>query len=172
MNKNILIFSVSALSLLSCNNNDDTPETEIKKYPESIVLTKDGESVTTKINYNDRMQIIGYSEPNSNITFIYQNDRVTEVRENNNSIPYALQYTNGILSGLAHYSDPYPVTYNSQQMSYSIGSLMSFGLQGKDIAYVNTASENEKFTYDNNRKGPLFNLPDKDLFPVTLFSTF
>jgi len=102
MNKNILIFSVSALSLLSCNNNDDTPETEIKKYPESIVLTKDGESVTTKINYNDRMQIIGYSEPNSNITFIYQNDRVTEVRENNNSIPYALQYTNGILSGLAH----------------------------------------------------------------------
>lgn len=172
MNKNILIFSISALSLLSCNNDDDTPELEIKKYPESIVLTKDGESITTKISYNDKMQIIGYSEPNSNITFSYQNDRVTDVRENNNSVPYTLQYTNGILSGLTHYSDPYPVTYNSQQMSYSIGNLLSFGLQGKDIAYVINSSENEKFAYDNSKKGSLYNLPDKDLFPVTLFSTF
>lgn len=172
MNKNILIFSISALSLLSCNNDDDTPEPEMKKYPESIVLTKDGESVTTKISYNDKMQIIGYSEPNSNITFTYQNDRVTEVRENNNSVPYTLQYTNGILSGLTHYSDPYPVTYNSQQMSYSIGNLLNFGLQGKDIAYVTNSSENEKFAYDNSKKGALYNLPDKDLFPVTLFSTF
>ncbi|MEA1847609.1 hypothetical protein U9K52_01685 [Chryseobacterium sp. MHB01] len=172
MNKNILIFSICAMILLSCNNDDDIPETQIKKYPESIVLTKDGESITTKISYNDKMQIIGYSEPNSDITFTYQNDKVAEVKENNNSVPYTLQYTNEILSGLTHYSNPYPVTYNSQQMSYSIGNLLSFGLQGKDIVYVTNSSENEKFAYDNNKKGALFNLPDKDLFPVTLFSTF
>lgn len=170
MNKNILIFSISALSLVSCNN--DTTEPEIKKYPESIILTQDGESTTTKITYNDKMQIIGYSQPNSNITFRYQDDRVVEVRENDNSVPYALKYTNETLSELSHYSNPYPVTYNSQQMSYSIGNLLSFGLQGKDISYVNNVSENEKFAYDNSRKGPLYNLPDKDLFPVTLFSTF
>jgi len=172
MNKNILIFSISALSLLSCNNNDDTPITAIKRYPESIILTKDGESITTKISYNEKMQIIGYSQPNSNITFTYQNDRVTVVRENNNSEPYTLQYTNGILSGLTHYSDPYPVTYNSQQMSYSVGNLLSFGLKEKDISYVHSSSENEKFTYDHSKKGAMYNLPDKDLFPVTLFSTF
>lgn len=173
MNKNILIVSISALSLLSCNNNDDdTSETEIKKYPESIILTKDGESTTTKITYNDKMQIIGYSEPSSNITFLYQNDRVVEVRENSNSVPYALQYTNGILSGLTHYSNPYPVTYNSQQGSYGVGNFLSFGLQGKDIAYVNSSSEKEEFAYDSSKKGALYNLPDKDLFPVTLFSTF
>ncbi|AYZ35168.1 hypothetical protein EGY07_06080 [Chryseobacterium indologenes] len=172
MNKNILIFSISALSLLSCNSDDDTPETEIKKYPESFILTQNGESTTTKITYNDKMQIIGYSEPNSNITFRYQDDRVVEVRENNTSVPYVLQYTNGILSGLKHYSNAHPVTYNSQQNSYSVGNLLSFGLEGKDIVYVNNVSENEKFVYDNNRKGPLYNLPDKNLFPVTLFSTF
>ncbi|OCK50412.1 hypothetical protein BA768_19860 [Chryseobacterium sp. CBo1] len=162
MNKNILIFSISALSLLSCNSDDDTPETEIKKYPESFILTQNGESTTTKITYNDKMQIIGYSEPNSNITFRYQDDRVVEVRENNTSVPYVLQYTNGILSGLKHYSNAHPVTYNSQQNSYSVGNLLSFGLEGKDIVYVNNVSENEKFVYDNNRKGPLYNLPGKD----------
>lgn len=172
MNKNILIFSISALSLLSCSNVDETSETEMKKYPESIVLTKDGESATTKIIYNDKMQIIGYAELDSNITFIYQNDRVAEVRENNNSIPYTLQYTNGILSGLTHYSDPYLVTYDSQQMSYSVGDLLGFGLRGRDIAHVTNTSESEKFAYDNSKKGSLYNLPDKDLFPVTLFSTF
>lgn len=172
MNKNILIFSVSILTLFSCNNNDDDNVPEFKKYPESFILTQNGESTTTKISYNDKMQIIGYSEPNSVITFNYQNDRVVEVRENNTSIPYTLQYTHGILSGMTHYSDPYPVTYSSQQMSYTVGSILSFGLQGKDIAFVNTASEDQKFSYGSDKKGPLYDLTDKDLFPVTLFSTF
>lgn len=173
MNKNILIFSISALSLISCNaNDDDSSESGVQKYPESFILTKNGESITTKISYNDKMQIIGYSEPSSNITFLYQNNRVAEVRENNNSVPYTLQYTNGILSGMTHYSDSYPVSYNSQQMSYSVGNLLSFGLEGKDLGYVNSSFENEKFIYDSTKKGPLYNLPDKDLFPVTLFSNF
>jgi len=131
MNKNIFILSISVLSILNCSNDDDTHETEIKKYPESIILIKDGESNTTKISYNDKMQIIGYSEPYSNITFTYQNNSVAEVRENNNSVPYTLQYTNGLLSGLTHYSKPYPVIFNSPQMSYSIEDLLSFGLDGK-----------------------------------------
>lgn len=118
------------------------------------------------------MQIIGYSEPNSSITFIYQDDRVAEVRENSDSVPYALQYTDGMLSKLNHYSDSYPVTYNNQQKSYSVGTFLSFGLEGKDISYINNTSENEKFTYYTDRKGPLSDLPDNDLFPLTLFSTF
>lgn len=172
MHKNILIFSLSVLTLMSCSNNDDDTVVELKKYLESFTLTQNGESTTTKISYNDKMQIIGYSEPNSVITFNYQNDRVVEVKENSTSIPYTLQYSNGILSGLTHYSDSYSVTYNNQQMSYSVDGLLTFGLKGKDIAYVNSASEDQKFSYGYDKKGALYDLSDKDLFPVTLFSTF
>lgn len=172
MFKKILIISTTALCLSSCSSDDDFTETEIKKYPESFTLTQNGGSTNLKISYNDKMQITSYSEPYSTITFRYQDDRVVEVRENENSVPYNLQYTNGILSGLKHYGTSYPVIYNSQQMSYSVGDLLSFGLEGKDIAYVKNSFDNEKLIYDSTKKGPLYSLPDKDLFPVTLFSTF
>lgn len=80
------MFSVSALVLFSCNNNDGT-EIEIKKYPDLFIVTQNGESTVTKISYNDKMQISGYSEPHSVITFTYQNDKVVEVRENSTSVP-------------------------------------------------------------------------------------
>lgn len=174
VNKNILILGFSALTFISCSNDDDdSPETAAKKkYPESFVLTQYGQSKTTTISYNDKMQITGYSEPNSVITFSYETGKVKEVRENGNSLPYALSYTNGILSGLSHYGQPYTVTYNSQQASYTVGNLLTFGLNGRDVAYVNDNSENQIFTYDSNKKGALYDLPDAELFPVTLFSTF
>lgn len=176
MNRTILILSFSALTFLSCSNDDDTDQTAtVKKYPESFILTKDGESTTTKIHYNDQMQITGYTDDYSTISFIYENGRVVKVKENTattSTDPYGLYYSNGILSRLDHYSESYTVTFNSQQNSYAVGDMLSFGLQEKDIAYVNNINEKENFSYDNSRKGPLYNLTDKDLFPVTLFSTF
>lgn len=175
MVKNILVLSFLTFSLLSCTNDDDDTgvESAVKKYPESFILTKDGVSKTTHITYNDAMQITGYVDDYSTISFVYENGRVVKVKEGNGIDPYTMRYTNGILSGLDHYSLSYPVSYNSQQNSYKIGDFTSFGLSGRDILYVSNTPENtETFSYDTSKKGPLYDLEGENLFMVTLFASF
>jgi hypothetical protein len=175
MMKNIWILGFSTLLLLSCSNDDDGTETEttIKKYPDSYVFTKDGESDNIKIIYNDQMQITGYADQYSTISFVYENGRVAKVKEGTGVDPYTLRYTNGILSGLDHYTQSYPVIFNAQQNSYQIGDYTSFGLVGRDVSFVsNTVDNSEKFTYDISKKGALNSLPDDSIFPVTIFANF
>jgi hypothetical protein len=174
----MMIKKVMALLLAgvacSCSNNDDNTDNSVRKYADQVIVTQDGTSTTTKIEYNDDMQVTAYVSNRDTIRFEYEDGRLARVKEGNGIDPYTLEYTNGKLSGIYHYSQYYPVTYNSQEKSYTFeGGNLAFGLAGKDILYVDhPESYRESFTYDATKKGAFYNLDGEDIFPVTLFATF
>ena len=189
MVKNIAtLFSVIAL-LCSCSSDDNNsnpepgsdsvpvtgsdpvPVTAPVKYVNKIIYVQDGETTTTQIVYDDAMKITAYASDATTLRFIYENDRVVAIKNENAIDPYALQYTNGILSGLNNFSIYYTVNYNANDRSYTFegGNYYSFGLTGKDILYTDTQGYRENFTYDTTKKGPFYSLKAQDIYPLTLF---
>lgn len=182
MLKKISTLLILIVTLSGCSKDDDKsqestpPVVEIpsKKYVDRVITTENGETLVTKVNYNNKMQVISYVDDNTSFNFQYENDRVVAVMEGEESNPYSLYYTDGVLSGIDHYSQNYSVTYNSSNKTYSFdGTNFKFGLTGRDILFVNQLGSNtETFTYDTSKKGPLYNLDAENIFPITLFANF
>ena len=167
-----MILLLAWAAACSCSNNDDSTDKSVSKYADRVIVTQDGSITTTKIEYNNGMQVTAYVSERDTIRFEYENGRLARVKEGNGIDPYTLEYTNGKLSGIHHYSQYYPVTYNSQEKSYTLeGGNLTFGLAGKDVLYVDhPGSYRESFSYDATKKGAFYNLDGEDIFPVTLFA--
>jgi hypothetical protein len=146
----------------------------VRKYADEVMVTQNGLSTTTKIEYNDSMQVTAYVSDQDTIRFEYEQGKVVRVKEGNGIDPYVFQYTDRVLSGIQHYSLYYPVSYNSQNKSYILeGGNFTFGLAGRDISYVDqTQNYREDFSYDSSKKGAFYNIEGENIFPVTLFASF
>ncbi len=173
MIKKLIALLLAGAAAWSCSNNDDSIDNTVRKYADQVIVTQDGSITTTKIEYNNGMQVTAYVSNRDTIRFEYEDGRLARVKEGNGIDPYTLEYTNGKLSGIHHYSQYYPVTYNSQEKSYTLeGGNFKFGLSGKDVSYVeHPSSYKESFRYDATKKGAFYNLNGEDIFPVTLFAT-
>ena len=175
MLKKISTLLLLTVALVSCSKDDDkSQESSRRKYVDRVITEQDGESEVVQVNYNNKMQITSYVTDRSTFSFQYENDRVVKVMEGPDSNPYNLYYSNGVLSGVDHYSTPYTVTYNNSSKTYSFDGIdFSFGLTGRDISFVDQMGDTrESFTYDTTKKGPLHNVEPENLYPVTLFSEF
>jgi hypothetical protein len=172
MIKKVMAFLIAGAAACSCSKSDDGSDRSVRKYPDQVVLTRDGSATTTKIEYNTSMQVTAYVSDLDTIRFEYEGGRLARVKEGNGIDPYTFEYTDGKLSGLHHYSQYYPVTFNSQENSYTLeGGNLVFALAGKDVLYVDRPeSYRESFSYDATRKGAFYNLGGEDIFPVTLFA--
>ncbi|RZJ74648.1 MAG: hypothetical protein EOO45_07975 [Flavobacterium sp.] len=173
MFKRISVLLILAVAILGCSKDDDNSRGDSRrKYVSKIILEQNDRSMTMMIDYNNKMQITGYSSPNTLIRFEYENDRVVAIKEEiNNDDSYKLYYTGGILSDIYYYSESYPVIYDAANRTYMLdGSGLEFGLDGRDISFFKSANSfQESFTYDTGKKGPLHDLGGEDIFPVTLF---
>lgn len=178
MKKILLLLSV--ITILGCSSDDDSGNDQAtKKYVDRVTLISNGETSTINLAYNDAKEIISYSRSGSTtLSYEYQQGRLTKITDTGeNNTPYLLSYTNGELSSLKHYDTTYPVTHSATDNSYTfnLGEInFKLGITGRDIAFLNNFDgvSTQKFSYSNQNKGPLYNLPTGKAYLVPLFSEY
>lgn len=135
---------------------------------------EDAEMIT--FQYDDNKNLKTYLEDGDvSFTFTYNsnNELVTVTDAFDEASSVEIQYTNGVLSGYTIDGSTFPITYNEDTKKYLFGGFgIEIGLEGRDIATVAEAGEENYITIDyfDAHKGPMYNVPTKDIFLVSLFT--
>jgi YD repeat-containing protein len=173
MKKILLLLSI--ITLFSCSSDDDfNNEQKAKKYVDVVTLTSNGETSTINLTYNDAKEIIRYSRAGTHLAYQYDQGRLVRVTDtDSDDFASQLFYTNGELTSFKQYESTYPVTYTAADNSYTFEGIgFKVGIAGRDIAYVNESGTMQKFSYSNDNKGPMYNVPTDRAYLVPLFSEY
>lgn len=175
--KNVLIL-ISILFIVGCSKDDDNNSgaDTTKKYLERVSLTNsNNDTHEILFTYNSNKQIIGYTRGTiTELSYDYDQRKLIRINDTGlNNIPYQFFYTNTILSGIKHYDNAYPATYNQADNSYNFeGGNLKIGVTGNDLAYVDENNGNNIYTFNYNalNKGPMHDVSMDSPFLLPLFS--
>jgi len=176
-----IITLLAFLTLFSCSNDDDSGNdnsgSKTKKYVDRISLVSQNGSFDISLTYNADKQIASYTRgTTTRLSYEYQGGRLVRVNDLDfPDSPYQFTYNDGILFSLKHYNETYAVTYNKADKSYFFDgiSTLKFGFSGKNITYVEEGnSGRQTFSYNNSKKGPLYNVDMDDLYFIPLLSDY
>jgi len=174
-----LFFALFALTALVSCADDDTNSTnneETQKLVTSMIIGEGEDAEMITFQYDDNKNLKTYLEDGDvSFTFTYNsnNELVTVTDAFDEASSVEIQYTNGVLSGYTIDGSTFPITYNEDTKKYLFGGFgIEIGLEGRDIATVAEAGEENYITIDyfDAHKGPMYNVPTKDIFLVSLFT--
>ncbi|MHA3786942.1 hypothetical protein ACX0HA_01930 [Flavobacterium hauense] len=174
-----LFFALFALTALVSCSDDDTNSTnneETQKFVTSMIIGEGEDAEMITFQYDDNKNLKTYLEDGDvSFTFTYNsnNELVTITDAFDESSSVEIQYTNGVLSGYTIDGSTFPITYNEETKKYLFGGFgIEVGLEGRDIGTVAEADEEDYVTIDyfDAYKGPMYNVPTKDIFLVSLFT--
>lgn len=177
MKKILAIFA--ALALAACSGDDDNKEVAQNKYLSTITLSEDetpsGDDDVLTFFYDDKKHISSIvSEDEIVASFEYEGDNVISISTDDGaSERYGFGYTNGVFSQIRIDGQMLPVTFNAQENSYTIGTInASIVVSGRDFTKALEADSSvyADVTYDNSKKGALYNIAGNNLFVMTFFS--
>ena len=174
-----MFFALFALTTLaSCSDDDSNSNNngETQKYVTSMTIGEGGNAEVITFQYDENKNLKTYLEDGDvSYTFTYNdnNELVTVTDAFDEPSTIEIQYTNGILSGYTMDGATYPITYNESTKKYLFaGFEVEIGLEGRDIGTVAEAGGENYITIDyfDAYKGPMYNVPTKDIFLVSLFT--
>jgi hypothetical protein len=174
-----LFFALFALTaLVSCTDNDsDSNNNEgTQKFVTSMTIGEGEDADLITFQYDENKNLKAYLEDGDlEYTFTYNDNNelvaVTDAFDESSTVD--IIYTNGVLSGYTLNGTTYPITYNEATKKYLFGGFgIEIGLEGRDIATVAETGQENYLTIDyfDVHKGPMYNVPTKDVFLVSLFT--
>jgi hypothetical protein len=169
-------FALAALVSCTDNDSDSANNEETQKYLTSVIIEENGDSKLITFQYDENKNLKGYLEDGDlAYTFTYNdNNELVSVTDAFDNSSVEIQYTNGVFSGYTTQDDEWrPVPYNEVTKKYLFGEFgRQIGLEGRDIASVADDSGQNYLIIDyfNVHKGPMYNVPSKDLFLVNMFT--
>jgi hypothetical protein len=174
-----LFFALFALTaLVSCTDDDSnsTNNEETQKFVTSMIIGENEDAEMITFQYDENKNLKAYLEDGDvSFTFTYNsnNELVSVTDAFDESSFVEIQYTNGVLSGYTMNGSTHAITYNEETKKYLFGGFgIEIGLEGRDIATVAEAGGEDYITVDyfDDHKGPMYNVPTKDIFLVSLFT--
>lgn len=165
--KKFLLISATAISFISCSNNDDNDEnsndTSSKLKSIHIVekspISSANYDITRTFSYNDKGQITSISSQNGSesgtITLSYENDKLKDVKQGSITV-FSFIYDGGKLNTVTNSSSgKYYFTYNGDQLSKitynksntTITSNLTYS--GNDISKIISDGKTYNIEYDS-----------------------
>jgi len=175
------ILALICLACICACSNDDDPKQSKKKYLTEMILTNEGVSTTYHFEYDASKNISAIrnnEDEDDNLYYTYNGTSVSTIRVGQDLEPaVTLIYTADKLTGYTNSFDDYtPINYNQQTKNYLFGDedyQYEVILKNRDVAKINIINSGEYFymNFDQNRKGPLYNVATNNIFLMNLFST-
>jgi len=167
--------------LFACSNDDDVKETQ-KKYLTQMNFTNDGVTTTIHFEYDDSKNITAIKaggDGDDDLYYTYNGTKLSTIRAGNETEPsMTFTYTADKLTGYTtNYDGDNPVSYNEQTKKYIFGDddyKYEVSLKGRDVATISPIGGEANFymNFEQNRKGPLYNVATDNVFLLNLFSTY
>ena len=174
-----MFFALFALTaLLSCSDDDSSSNNneETQKFVTSMVIGEGDNAELITFQYDDNKNLKAYLEDGDiEYTFTYNDNNelvaVTDAYDESSFVE--IIYADGVLSGYTINGTTFPITYNEETKKYLFSGFgIEIGLEGRDIATVAEVGNENYVTIDyfDIHKGPMYNVPTKDIFLVSLFT--
>lgn len=166
-----LFFALFALTVLvSCSDDDNEGP---KKYVTSMTLGEGENHDVISFQYDENKNLKAYVEDGHvEYSFIYNsnNELLSITAETGSAIE--IKYEDGKLSGYTANGVTSPIAYNEQTKMYIFEDLdIEAGLKGRDLGIVNLigAGNHTTIDYNDSYKGPMYNVPTKNIFLLSVF---